>query len=175
MKGFDQFKRDVKQFSERVQEEAVDVGVWAAARASKEIIEAAAQGVHKVSGSLGNSVKIIAYKNRGLTGSKFSDKLQIGPERKSGFQGFFVDRGWKHPTGPRKNVQTRRGRSFVTGRRARTASGNTHSQSGVSGSKKIEGTHWFTKVIPQVETAAEKAGNEAITRRIKRLAKQGEL
>ena len=93
-------------------------------------------------------------------------RLLIGPTKKKGFYGFFLDKGWRHPLGPRVTLSTRRGKVFTTGRRARPAYGNTHSQRGVSGYRTIPPGYWFTKLAPAMESAARNAGEKAFAGRI---------
>jgi hypothetical protein len=168
MKGFEDLKRDVEAFARAVQDEALKEAEDAAARAVVKIVEAAAP---RESGALAASVEAVeSHDRRQLTGDT-RRRLLIGPTKKKGFYGFFLDKGWKHPKGPRVTLQTRRGRSFTTGRRQRSAHGNTHSQRGVSGYRQITGTKWFSRLAPNMESAARSAGEAAFASKINRIAK----
>jgi hypothetical protein len=72
-------------------------------------------------------------------------RLLIGPEKKKGFYGFFLQKGW----------------IWSKGRRKRAASRNTHSQSGpTEGSHRIPPHPWFPNSA-QVEARAQATGETA--------------
>jgi hypothetical protein len=163
MKGFEDLRRDIDKFSKVVQDEALNAADEAAANAVVKIMEAAAP---RKTGDLAGSVKVVESHDRQQLTGNTRRRLLIGPTKKKGYYGFFLDKGWQHPVGPRVTLSTRRGRVFTTCRLARSASGNTHSQRGVSGYKTIPPGYWFTKLSPAMESAARSAGEKAFSSRI---------
>jgi hypothetical protein len=143
MKGFEDLKRDVERFSKIVQDEALNAAEEAAANVIVRIVEAAAP---RKTGDLAGSVKVVESHDRQQLTGNTRRRLLIGPTKKKGYYGFFLDKGWRHPLGPRITLSTRRGNVFTTGRLARPSSGNTHSQRGVSGYRTIAPRYWFTKL-----------------------------
>jgi hypothetical protein len=142
MKGFEDLKRDVERFSKIVQEEALNAAEEAAANAVVRIVEAAAP---RKTGDLAGSVQIVeSHYRQQLTGNS-RRRLLIGPTKKKGFYGFFLQKGW----------------IWSKGRRKRTATGNTHSQSGpTEGSHSIPPHQWFPDPAG-VEAKARAAGEAA--------------
>jgi hypothetical protein len=168
MKGFEDLKRDVEAFARTVQDEALKEAEDAAAQAIVKMVEIAAP---RDSGDLARSVEIVeSHDRRQLTGDT-RRRLLIGPTKKKGFYGFFLDKGWKHPIGPRITLSTRRGRVFTTGRRARAGYRNTHSRRGVSGYRTIPGTKWFSNLTPRLESAARAAGETAFTNKVNQIVR----
>jgi hypothetical protein len=163
MRGFEELKRDVERFAKVVQEEALTAAEEAAANAVVKIIEAAAP---RKTGDLAGSVKIVESLDRQQMTGNPRKRLLIGPTKKKGYYGFFLDKGWRHPIGPRARLMTRRGKVFLTGRLSRLASGNTHSQRGVSGYRTIAPRHWFTNLASAMESAARSAGENVFASRI---------
>jgi hypothetical protein len=168
MKGFEDMKRDVEAFARAVQDEALKGAEDAAAVVIVKMVEAAAP---RDSGDLARSVEIVeSHDRRQLTGDT-RRRLLIGPTKRKGFYGYFIDKGWKHPKGPRVKLQTQRGRAFTTGRRQRPAYGNTHSQRGVSGYTKVTGTKWFSSLASRMESTARAAGEAAFESKVNRIVK----
>ncbi len=163
MKGFGDLKCDIERFSKVVQDEALTAAEEAAANAVVKIVEAAAP---RKTGDLTGSVKIVESLGRQQMTGNPRKRLLIGPTKKKGYYGFFLDKGWRHPVGPRVTLSTKRGKVFTTGRLARPAAGNTHSQRGVSGYRIVSPRYWFTKLAPAMESAARNAGERAFASRI---------
>jgi hypothetical protein len=163
MKGFEDLKRDIERFSKVVQVEALTAAEEAAANAVVKIVEAAAP---RKTGDLADSVKIVESRDRQQMTGNSRRRLLIGPTKRKGYYGFFLDKGWRHPVGPRARLATRSGKVFLTGRLARPVSGNTHSQRGVSGYRTVAPSYWFTKLAPAMESAARSAGEKAFASRI---------
>jgi hypothetical protein len=93
---------------------------------------------------------------RGLTPFCFTRRrLLVGPDKKKGFYGFFLQKGW----------------IWSKGRRRRAASGNTHSQSGsTEGSHRIPPHPWFPNPA-EVEAQAFAAGERVFIDTIQQLTK----
>ncbi len=163
MKGFEDLKRDIERVSKIVRDEALTAAEKAAADAVVKIVEAAAP---RQTGELAGSVKIVESRDRQQMTGNPRRRLLIGPTKKKGYYGFFLDKGWRHPIGPRVTLSTGRGKVFTTGRLARPSSGNTHSQRGVSGYKTIPPGYWFTKLAPAMESTARNAGEKAFAGRV---------
>jgi hypothetical protein len=114
----------------------------AAAQVVRQAVESAAP---RKTGQLAGSIDVFEGVDRkALTGSP-RRRLLIGPGKKKGFYGFFLQKGWV----------------WSKGRRKRTASGNTHSQSGpTEGSHRIPPHPWFPNPV-EVEAKAFEAGQKA--------------
>lgn len=142
MKGFEELKRDIEQFSKVVQEEAIQAAENAAAQVVKEAAEAAAP---RDTGQLASSIQVFESRDRKALTGQTRRRLLIGPEKRKGFYGFFLQKGW----------------IWSKGRRKRMATGNTHSQSGpTTGSHRIPPHPWFPNPA-EVEVQAQLAGEAA--------------
>jgi hypothetical protein len=142
MKGFEDLKRNVEQFSKVVQDEAVKAAEDAAAQVVKLAVEAAAP---RDTGQLASSVQVFESQDRKALTGHTRRRLLVGPEKKKGFYGFFLQKGW----------------IWSKGRRKRKATKNTHSQSGpTTGSHRIPPHRWFPDPA-QVEAQAYEAGQSA--------------
>jgi hypothetical protein len=149
MKGFEDLKRNVEQFSKIVQDEAIKAAEDAAAQVVKSAVEAAAP---RDTGQLASSVKVFESQDRKALTGQTRRRLLIGPEKKKGFYGFFLQKGW----------------IWSKGRRKRAATGNTHSQSGpTEGSHRISPHQWFPDPA-QVEAQAYEAGQRAFEQAIEK-------
>jgi hypothetical protein len=142
IKGFQELVRNCNYFSKEVLEKALQAAEDAAAQVVRQAVEAAAP---RKTGQLAESVAVFESSDRKvLTGSP-RRRLLVGPGKKKGFYGFFVQKGW----------------IWSKGRRKRVASGNTHSQSGpTEGSHRIPPHPWFPNSA-EVEARAQSAGEAA--------------
>jgi HK97 gp10 family phage protein len=142
MKGFEDLKRDIEKFSKVVQDEAIQAAEDAAAQVVKAAVEAAAP---RDTGQLASSIQVFESRDRKALTGQARRRLLIGPEKKKGFYGFFLQKGW----------------IWSKGRRKRAASGNTHSQSGpTEGSHRIPPHPWFPDSAA-IEARARAAGEAA--------------
>jgi hypothetical protein len=147
MKGFEDLKRNVEQFSKIVQDEAIKAAEDAAALVVKTEVEAAAP---RETGQLASSVRIFESQDRKALSGQSRRRLLVGPDKKKGFYGFFLQKGW----------------IWSKGRRKRAANGNTHSQSGpTNGSHRIPPHEWFPDSA-RVEEQAFEAGQKAFEKTI---------
>ncbi len=97
IRGFEELRRNAERLGKAIAEEAVTAAEDAAARIIKSAVESAAP---RKSGQLASSVRIFeGIDRKALTGS-IRRRLLIGPEKRKGFYGYFVDVGW--------NIQGRR-------------------------------------------------------------------
>lgn len=145
IKGFEDLKRNVDHIRKDILERALIAAENAAAEVIKRAVEAAAP---RKTGQLARSV--ITYESidrKALSGSA-RKRLLIGPGKKKGFYGFFLEKGWR-AGGPR--------------RLARKASGNTHSQSGSESFRNVPAPHpdWFSAAAKAAEAEAYEAGVKA--------------
>lgn len=91
IRGFEELRRIAERLGKAIAEEAVTAAEDAAARVIKSAVESAAP---RKSGRLESSVRIFeGIDRRALTGS-IRWRLLIGPEKRKGFYGYFVDVGW---------------------------------------------------------------------------------
>lgn len=181
--GIEQLRAQCAQMSKIAANEAMDAAYKGAAQVYAAAIRAAApvgrdpknkSKKRPGHGELKGSVRIYKGKStelmRGGTTVKLG-RLLIGPAKDHGFYGFFLEKGWLAPTGPRFVVGYLEGKPITTGRRERYAHDNTHSQRGRPTSRKINTQHenWFRNAITYVEGAAlQKAAQafEAVMKRI---------
>jgi hypothetical protein len=90
IKGFEELRRNAERLGKAIAEEAVTAAEDAAARVVREAVVSAAP---RKSGQLQSSVRIFeGVDRRALTGST-RRRLLIGPEKRKGFYGYFVDVG----------------------------------------------------------------------------------
>jgi hypothetical protein len=142
MKGFEELKRNVIAFSKIVQDEAIKAAEDAAAQVVKAAVEAAAP---RDIGQLASSIQVFESQDRKSLTGQTRRRLLIGPEKKKGFYGFFLQKGW----------------IWSKGRRKKAASGNTHSQSGpTEDSHRIPPRKWFPDPA-EVESMGQSAGEFA--------------
>ena len=142
IKGFQELVRDCNHLSKDVLEKALQAAEDAAAQVVRQSVESSAP---RKTGQLARSVDVFEGVDRkALTGSP-RRRFLIGPGKKKGFYGFFLQKGW----------------IWSKGRRKRAASGNTHSQSGrTEGSHRIPPHTWFPDPA-EVEARARAAGEAA--------------
>jgi hypothetical protein len=142
LKGFGELVRNCNHFSKNILEKALRAAEDAAAKVIKEAVEAAAP---RKTGQLAQSTGVFeGIDRKTLTGSP-RRRLLVGPGKKKGFYGFFLQKGW----------------IWSKGRRRRAATGNTHSQSGpTEGSHRIPPHPWFPNQA-DVEARAFEVGQSA--------------
>ena len=143
IKGFQELVRNCNYLSKVVLEKALQAAEDAAAEAITQAVKSAAP---RKSGQLVESIGVFEGIDRtALTGSS-RRRLLIGPGKKMGYYGFFLEKGW----------------TWSKGRRSRKAAArNTHSQSGpTEGSHRISPHQWFPDTAA-VETRAYAAGEAA--------------
>jgi len=167
VEGVEEFERTLLEFGRAIEFDAVREAEDAAAAAVVRVIEANAP---RDKGDLAKAIDIVESTDRRALTKGARRRLLVGPNKKMGFYGFWLDTGWKHPTGPREKKQTRRGRQYTTGRRARQ-NGRAHSQQGVSGFVQVRPRYWFTKLAPQMQSAARNAGMRVLRNYASRLTK----
>lgn len=153
-RGLDQLQRDFQALEKKIAEEAVIAGEDAAAEVFKAAIESAAP---RKTGQLESSISIVESKERRKITGSARRGLFVGPEKKKGFYGYFIDRGY-----------TAMGRA---GRKVRKAKGTTHSQRGAAGGKHISGTGWFSRAAAGAMDTARRAYEAAFTNKLREMNK----
>ena len=131
--GLEELRRNVERLAGVSGIEALQSAQDSAAKVIRDAVKASAP--RGETGQLSKSVKIFKSKPKGLSVSSTTAavRILIGPEKKKGYYGFFLAKGWRTPLGNAQAFTTRRGRSFTTRRIARTATGSAHSQRGHPG------------------------------------------
>jgi hypothetical protein len=160
----------LRKLLEATSRETVAAAEDAAAAVYREAIAAAAP---RKTGELAGSVEVVESKNKTVLTGDARRRVLVGPTKKKGFHGYFVEKGWKHPIGPRVTLATRRGRAITTGRRARAAHANTHSQRGVSGYREIPGRPWFKAAVRNADARALAAAEQAFNAKLNELNSKG--
>jgi hypothetical protein len=142
IKGFQELVRNCDYLSKVVLEKALRAAEDAAAEVVMRAVKSAAP---RRSGQLADSINVFeSIDRRALSGSP-RRRLLIGPGKKKGYYGFFLEKGW----------------TWSRRRRRRVAKGNTHSQSGpTEGSYRIPAHPWFP-IPAEVEARAQSAGEAA--------------
>ena len=142
VRGFEELRRNVAAVEKAVADEALKAAEDAAAQVVTQAVEAAAP---RRTGQLASSVKIFESQDRKTLTGQTRRRLLVGPDKRKGFYGFFLQKGW----------------IWSKGRRKRAASGNTHSQSGpTEGSHRIPPQKWFPDEAA-IEVKAFSAGEAA--------------
>ncbi len=154
-KGLDDLRRQFANISKVVSEEALEAGEDAAAKVFRD---AAKNAAPRNSGQLASSIRIIVKKARdklsSLQGAAFR-KVYVGPEKKKGYYGFFVEKGY----------------TWSKGRRSRRATATTHSQRGpTAGSKRIPARPWFKPAMDAVMGTAEQSFKKAFNEKLQQIA-----
>ena len=157
IKGLEEILKQCQGFGNTAATEALEAGENAAAKLIKERLQAAAPVGSMATkdrhpGQLKKSIRIVKYKDRaqlhGLVSMTIdrgaTQKLVIGPERETGYYGFFLEHGWHSP-------------SF------RRIKGSKYLRKSYSNLKRISGGHqgWFSRVADTVEQSAIAAGEAA--------------
>jgi len=142
IKGFEELVRNCSYLSKTVLEKALQAAEDAAAAVVKQAVESAAP---RKTGQLAESIAVFEGIDRTALSGSQRRRLLIGPGKKKGYYGFFLEKGW----------------TWSKGRKKRAASGNTHSQSGpTEGSHRIPPHPWFPDQSV-VEAKAYAAGEAA--------------
>lgn len=142
---------------------AADAATDAAAQVFKQAAIAAAP---RKSGQLAKSIKIIkGRKTRSLIGTG-RERVFVGPEKRKGYYGYFLEKGYRLPAGSAQQFETRSGRRFTTRRIARTGRGAAHSQRGLTSFKQIPPRPWFEPAVRSAEGSATSAAESAFDRKL---------
>jgi hypothetical protein len=135
------------------------VAVVAAEDAAAKVYRDAARAAAPVGkGQLRRSIKIVEGKLRGTlsmgVGLSTRGRLFVGPEKRTGFYGFFLEKGHK-VSGPRR---IKRGRS-----------GSTHSQAGSAATGTVDARPWFEPAMIAAEPQAMEAFESAFNAKLDEL------
>lgn len=142
IKGFQELVRNCNYLSKEVLEKALQAAEDAAAKVVRQAVESAAP---RKTDQLAESINVFEGIDRKALSGSPRRRLLIGPGKKKGFYGFFLQKGW----------------IWSKGRRKRAAIGNTHSQSGpTEGSHRISPHPWFPNPA-EIESRAQTAGEAA--------------
>jgi hypothetical protein len=109
------------------------------------------------SGQLRESIQIIGTDKSKLLSSlqgNVSQRVFVGPEKKKGYYGFFVEKG--HNTAGPHRIK-------------RTANRTTHSQQGVISRKSVPARPWFEPAIKSAESRAIEAGQRAFNKKLEEI------
>jgi hypothetical protein len=142
IKGFEELVRNCNYLSKEVLEKALKAAEDAAAEVVRQAVESAAP---RKTGQLADSINVFEGIDRTALSGSQRRRLLVGPAKKKGYYGFFLEKGW----------------TWSKGRRRRVATGNTHSQSGpTEGSHRISPHPWFpdqSVVVAKAYAAGEAA------------------
>lgn len=142
IKGFQELVRNCNYLAKEVLEKALQAAEDAAAQVVRQAVESAAP---RKTGQLAESIAVFEGIDRTAIAGSPRRRLLVGPGKKNGYYGFFLQKGW----------------IWSKGRRKRAATGNTHSQSGpTEGSHRIPPHPWFPNPA-EVEARAQSAGEAA--------------
>jgi hypothetical protein len=122
--------------------QALQAAEDAAAQVVRQAVESAAP---RNTGQLAESINVFEGIDRKALSGSPRRRLLVGPWKKKGFYGFFLQKGW----------------IWSKGRRKRSATGNAHSQSGpTEGNHRIPQHPWFPNQSA-IEAKAYAAGEAA--------------
>ena len=140
--------------------------VTAADEAAAQVFLSSAQGAAPVTeephpghppDQLRESVSIVRSNKTKMLSSmqgNVSQRIFVGPTKRKGYYGYFVEQGWT-ATGPK--------------RRERPAANTTHAQHGVTGGHKIAGHPWFDPAIQAAQPTASQAAEAAFDQKLQEL------
>jgi hypothetical protein len=94
IRGFEELRRNAERLGKAIAEEAVTAAEDTAAKVVKSAVESAAP---RKSGQLESSVRIFEGVDRKALAGSIRRRLLIGPEKRKGFYGYFLDAGWSVP------------------------------------------------------------------------------
>jgi hypothetical protein len=144
IKGLEELRQNVAAFEKTVADEALKAAEDAAAQVVRQTVEEVAP---RKTGQLASSVIVYESRDRRALSGQTRRRLLVGPGKRKGFYGFFLEKGW----------------IWSKGRRKRAATGTTHSQSGpTEGRNRIPPHPWFPDQS-KVEAKAYAAGEAAFT------------
>ena len=164
IEGLDAILKQLRDIGATATMEALEAAENAAAQLVKERLRQAAPvgstaTRDKHPGQLRRSIRVVKYKDRaqlhGLVSMTIdrgaTQKMVIGPERKTGYYGYFLEHGWRSP-------------SF------RRIKGSKYLTKMYPNQKRIHGGHqgWFSRVVDTVEESAMAAGEAAAMALLKR-------
>lgn len=142
IKGFQELVRNCNYLSKVVLEKALQAAEDAAAQVVRQAVESPAP---RKTGQLAESIDVFEGIDRTALSGSPRRRLLIGPGKKRGYYGFFLEKGW----------------TWSKSWRRRAATGNTHSQSGpTEGSHHIPPHAWFPDAA-EIEGRAQAAGEAA--------------
>ncbi len=142
IRGFQELVRNCNYLSKEVVEKVLQEAEDAAAQVVRQAVESAAP---RKTGQLAENINVYEGIDRKALSGSPRRRLLIGPAKKKGFYGFFLEKGW----------------IWSKGRRKSAASGNTNSQSGpTTGSHRVPPHPWFPNSA-EVEARAQAAGEAA--------------
>jgi len=153
-KGLDDLRRSFGAIEKAVSGEALEAGEDAAAKVFRDAAKAAAP---RDSGRLAKSIRIVKKAVRGKLSSLQGSirKVYVGPEKKKGYYGYFVEKGY----------------IWSKGRRRRRATPTTHSQRGpTAGSKRIPPRPWFKPAMDAAMGSAEQSFKKAFNEKLQQIA-----
>lgn len=157
MPGSDEFDALIKLLR-ATSAEAAPAAENAAAAVYRDAAIAAAP---RRSGQLAASIKIIEGRPLKSLMGETRQRLFVGPEKKKGYYGYFIEKGY---------TATGRATRAKTGRRsARNATATTHGQKGISGGRHIPGRPWFAPAIAGADSRAVNAAETAFDVKLKQL------
>lgn len=158
--------------------EAVPAAENAAAVVYRDAAIAAATVLRK-SGDLAASIKIIEGRPQKTLMGDTRNRLFVGPEKKKGYYGYFVEKGHRSPLGSAVTHTSRGDRyhrpgEVITTRRLTRAGGKApHSQIGLTTSKTIGAHPWFEPSQRAADGRAEQAATQAFNAKLQELDSKG--
>lgn len=151
IQGFEELDRNTERLGKIIAEDALKAAEDAAAEVVKDSVKAAAP---RDTGELAGAIKVFESRDRSQLSTlqgRIRKRLLVGPEKKKGFYGFFLEKGWL---------------SVGARRRKRTGTATTHSQAGVEGGTSISPKPWFEPAVKAVEGRAKEAGVAAFEAKV---------
>lgn len=147
--GLEELKRDLLKISQFVHDQVLPDAVMAAAEVIRTEIERRAP---RRTGYLAEHIKIAKTKSRNISGAEIVG-ARVGPDMKDPYYALFVEYGYRAM-----------GRA---GRRARSATGATHSQSGVLGGTKVPARPFVRPAVDSAGEAALEAARRVVEDKLK--------
>lgn len=150
--GFSEFAEKLRGIPQSLGETILRDSLMAAADVYKGAIEANAP---RRTGNLAGNIDIAEIQTKEYSRPDLGIRLKVGPTRRKGFYGYWLEEGWK-----------------ATGRhrRARKASGTTHGQAGVTTYREIAGLRYIKRSYDEASAAAGAAAEAVLKQGLDSLA-----
>jgi len=103
IKGFQELVRNCNYLSKDVLEKALQAAENAAAEAVRQALESASP---RKTGQLAESINVFEGIDRTALSGSQRRRLLVGPGKKKGYYGFFLEKGWTWSKGRRNRAAT---------------------------------------------------------------------
>jgi hypothetical protein len=157
IEAFNALKRLLEAASTEAAAEAMNAAASVYLEAARAAAPVGSGSLSHLSGQLRESIKIIKSNKSKIMSSmqgNISQRVFVGPEKKKGFYGYFVEKG--HKTAGRHRI-------------GRGSTNKTHSQKGSASKGSVAARPWFERVIQAAESRAIEEGQRAFNKKLEEI------